>query len=237
MQTFLPYPSFEASAVILDRQRLGKQRVEGMQILLALTGRSGGWRHHPATRMWLGYEAALAKYVLAIAAEWVSRGYTDTVSRSVAAIANEERLDLVNAVMPPWLGDERLHSSHRSNLIRKNQTLYGLAGWSEGPDLKYYWPPESLRKLPERSTTMSDEQNDKAPTRAQTIDMAISEAVAEINPEIGEKNVIRAQKRFAIAQRVLKTAFTRLEAQTKYATRQRREKKVKAAPAQAAVAQ
>lgn len=29
MQTFLPYQNFVASARVLDRQRLGKQRVEG----------------------------------------------------------------------------------------------------------------------------------------------------------------------------------------------------------------
>ena len=33
MQTFLPYPDFARSAAVLDRQRLGKQRVEVLQIL------------------------------------------------------------------------------------------------------------------------------------------------------------------------------------------------------------
>ena len=33
MQTFLPYSSFTESAKILDWRRLGKQRVEGMQII------------------------------------------------------------------------------------------------------------------------------------------------------------------------------------------------------------
>ena len=36
MQTFLPYPSFEQSARVLDNRRLGKQRVECLQILQAL---------------------------------------------------------------------------------------------------------------------------------------------------------------------------------------------------------
>ena len=38
MQTFLPYPSFEESAKVLDWRRLGKQRVEGMQIINAISG-------------------------------------------------------------------------------------------------------------------------------------------------------------------------------------------------------
>lgn len=33
MQTFLPYPDFARSAACLDRQRLGKQRLEAFQIL------------------------------------------------------------------------------------------------------------------------------------------------------------------------------------------------------------
>ncbi len=40
MQTFLPYESFEKSAQTLDWRRLGKQRVEGMQIINAITGKT-----------------------------------------------------------------------------------------------------------------------------------------------------------------------------------------------------
>lgn len=49
MQTFLPYPDFRATAKVLDRQRLGKQRVETKQILLALErpGTPTGWGRHP----------------------------------------------------------------------------------------------------------------------------------------------------------------------------------------------
>ena len=36
MQTFLPYPDFAASAAALDDRRLGKQRVEALQVLRAL---------------------------------------------------------------------------------------------------------------------------------------------------------------------------------------------------------
>ena len=36
MQTFLPYPDFAKSAMCLDNKRLGKQRIECLQILKAL---------------------------------------------------------------------------------------------------------------------------------------------------------------------------------------------------------
>ena len=38
MQTFLPYPDFKQSAACLDYRRLGKQRVEGVQILKKILG-------------------------------------------------------------------------------------------------------------------------------------------------------------------------------------------------------
>ena len=59
MQTFLPYESFAESAKVLDWRRLGKQRVEGMQIIKAITGEKRldgkpykGWINHPASVMW-----------------------------------------------------------------------------------------------------------------------------------------------------------------------------------------
>lgn len=36
MQTFLPYPDFRQSAKVLDRARLGKQRVECLQLARAI---------------------------------------------------------------------------------------------------------------------------------------------------------------------------------------------------------
>ena len=43
-------------------------------------------------------------------------------------------------VMPPWLGNEALHASHRSNLLRKDPGFYGRYGWTEPADLPYVWP-------------------------------------------------------------------------------------------------
>jgi len=62
MQTFLPYLDFAECARVLDDRRLGKQRVEVLQIARAITVPGYGWRHHPAVRMWRGYEEALGAY-------------------------------------------------------------------------------------------------------------------------------------------------------------------------------
>ncbi|MFL6173098.1 MAG: pyrimidine dimer DNA glycosylase/endonuclease V [Marmoricola sp.] len=53
MQTVRPYDDFEKSARALDTKRLGKQRVETIQVVRALTWEGYGWRNHPA---WLGDE-------------------------------------------------------------------------------------------------------------------------------------------------------------------------------------
>ena len=50
MQTFLPFKSFQKTAKCLDYRRLGKQRVETMQILKALSQENYGWKNHPATK-------------------------------------------------------------------------------------------------------------------------------------------------------------------------------------------
>ncbi len=133
MQTFLPYPGFAASAVTLDRQRLGKQRVEAKQILLALQN-GGGWVNHPATKMWRGYENALATYGMVMCHEWAFRGYTDNLLPFFLSHLGDDM------TAPPWLGDEAFHASHRSNLLRKDEQHYRQWGWVEPTTLPYVWP-------------------------------------------------------------------------------------------------
>lgn len=140
MQTFLPYPDFTDTASVLDRQRLGKQRVEAYQVLRNLLGISSrGWSNHPAVKMWDGYEFHLARYGAAICREWVNRGYKDTLWPKF----NEMGADCVGSSLPltpPWLGDPDLHASHRANLLRKDPIWYGQFGWTEDPSLPYVWP-------------------------------------------------------------------------------------------------
>jgi hypothetical protein len=59
MQTFLPVADFEESARLLDSPRLGKQRVETLQVLRALELPDYGWASHPVVRMWRGRTAGL----------------------------------------------------------------------------------------------------------------------------------------------------------------------------------
>ena len=70
VNTFLPYADFEESAKALDYRRLGKQRVEALQILRANLGMTKGWVNHPAAKMWKGHEITLCKYGIAMCMEW-----------------------------------------------------------------------------------------------------------------------------------------------------------------------
>lgn len=138
MQTFLPYSSFSQSARVLDYRRLGKQRVEAMQILKALLGESPGWRTHPATRMWSGWENSLASYGLAMCNEWRRRGYRDTLTDYFL-----DRFDVTeDSVAPvPYFITEEFTLSHQSNLLRKEPDYYRpIFGPQVPDDLPYVWP-------------------------------------------------------------------------------------------------
>src|SRR4051794_41806595 len=74
MQTFLPVADFEESARLLDSPRLGKQRVETLQVLRALELPDYGWTSHPVVRMWRGRTPALVAYGLAMVRVWRGRG-------------------------------------------------------------------------------------------------------------------------------------------------------------------
>lgn len=149
MQTFLPDPDFATSARLLDDRRLGKQRVEALQVLRALTRRTYGWKAHPAVRMWAGHEEALGAYALAVCAEWLRRGHRDTVAATLCddlgaaglPRAPRTQAELARAgALPPWLGDEAFHRSHRSALVRKDPAHYRPAFPDVPDDLPYVWP-------------------------------------------------------------------------------------------------
>ena len=149
MQTFLPYPDFAASAAALDSKRLGKQRVEALQVLRALTRPTYGWKRHPAVRMWAGYTEGVAAYGTAVCLEWISRGGADTVAGTIGVDLAASGLPSVPRTqhelthvcgLPDWIGDERVHHSHRAALVRKDPAFYGEPFPDADPELPYYWP-------------------------------------------------------------------------------------------------
>ncbi|MFJ9787713.1 MSMEG_6728 family protein [Amycolatopsis sp. NPDC101161] len=149
MQTFLPCADFTASARALDRRRLGKQRVETLQVLRALVIPGYGWRHHPAAKMWTGYEEALTRYGLEVCAVWCELGAADTCAvklsdefaHAIGRTAVRTQAELAaTGDLPPWLGDEALHLSHQSALVRKDPEHYAARFPGVPDDLPYVWP-------------------------------------------------------------------------------------------------
>ena len=151
MQTFLPYADFERSARALDRKRLGKQRVETIQVVRALTRSGYGWAHHPAVLMWRGFEEALGRYGFACCQAWLELGFDDTCALTIATDLRSAGVETVRTqpelaaadALPPWLGDEAVHRSHQSALVRKDQDHYRPLFPDIPDDLPYMWPVRS----------------------------------------------------------------------------------------------
>lgn len=130
MQTFVPCSTFKRCAEVLDYRRLGKQRIEALQIENALI-HGGGWASHPAVLMWDGFIPALRQYRRAIILEWIARGYRNTMDIPRAT----------RCTMPNWWNGS-IHRSHRAALLYKDFHHYSRY-WVIQPELDYYWPISS----------------------------------------------------------------------------------------------
>jgi hypothetical protein len=165
VQTFLPYADFERSARTLDPKRLGKQRVETIQVVRALTRPSYGWANHPAVLMWKGFEEALGRYGLTCCQVWNELGFGDTCALTISTDLRAAGVDTVRTqpelaaagALPPWLGDEAVHRSHQSALVRKDQKHYRPLFPDIPHDLPYVWPVRSPAVLAAQRRTAETE--------------------------------------------------------------------------------
>lgn len=153
MQTFLPYEDFVKSAEVLDYRRLGKQRVECLQLLNTLKAKRDkvegtlAWGNHPALLMWEGYEGWLIEYGVIICQEWINRGYVDNTKPKIESFRDEfDSILLSTASYPLWLGDPDVHRSHQSALLYKDFGFYSKYEWDVEPALAYFWPVTKDRK-------------------------------------------------------------------------------------------
>lgn len=139
MQTFIIDYNPNISAASLDNKRLGKQRVEALQIADCLLNKESRWVNHPAVKMWRGYEPYLVKvYILTIMNEWESRGFKNTKCaewwQKLYQIVRNQRIKV-----PEWL-DDNFIEAHRSNLIRKLPEFYSSKFPNTESGLEYIWP-------------------------------------------------------------------------------------------------
>lgn len=112
-----------------------------MQILNAIAN-GGGWRNHPAVRMWRDHTNALKFYHDVMVREWVRRGYVSTMELRLPPPTDPDLRPawIGSIIMPPWLGRGDVHASHRAALLLKDPQHYGQFGWTEVPANAYVWP-------------------------------------------------------------------------------------------------
>lgn len=129
MQTFTPLPTPEESAKALDYRRLGKQRVEAIQIANTLLGYSTGWRHHPVVKKWAGFEHYLVThYLKAMMDEWTNRGYRNDKCLEHYNFLKTAVEDL-SPKKPDWWTEETC-AQHRGILYNKDSGFYASWGSS-----------------------------------------------------------------------------------------------------------
>jgi hypothetical protein len=125
--------------------------VETIQVVRALTWPGYGWANHPAVLMWKGFEEALGRYGFTCCQAWTELGFGDSCALTIATDLRAAGIDTVRTqaelaladALPPWLGDEALHRSHRSALVRKDQAHYRPLFPDIPDDLPYVWPVRS----------------------------------------------------------------------------------------------
>jgi hypothetical protein len=139
MQTFICDLCVSKSFEYLDSRRLGKQRVEAIQIARCLLIKPNRWSNHPAVKMWRGYESFLVKvYLYHCLRAWESRGFNNTKCKEHF----KQLISIVGDEIPnrPYWLDNDFVQAHRSNLVRKYPGYYRQF-WPDVPnDLPYTWP-------------------------------------------------------------------------------------------------
>jgi hypothetical protein len=105
--------------------------------------------------MWRGFAPALVAYGVACVAEWQRRGHADSTRPMIeefAPGADRRTLERIGQ-LPPWLGDDRLHGSHRAALVRKDPAFYRPLFGDVDEPADYWWPggPDPRPRLLEGS--------------------------------------------------------------------------------------
>ena len=101
--------------------------------------------------MWKGFEEALGRYGFACCEAWTELGFGDTCALTIATDLRTVGIDIVRTqpeldaahALPPWLGDEAVHRSHQSALVRKDREHYSRLFPGVPDDVAYVWPVRS----------------------------------------------------------------------------------------------
>ena len=147
MQTFITDFDMTQNARNLDDKRLGKQRVEALQIADCFLVKESRWKNHPAVRMWAYNTGFLVMdYIPFIMQEWEIRGFKnircgkwyDKIYNAVFEHYDKQNMFVISSF--PWWLDMEFIEAHRSNLIRKKPEHYRPLFPDTKEGLEYIWP-------------------------------------------------------------------------------------------------
>lgn len=143
--TWVPSRDFRESAAMLDAERLRQQLRDNVTVAdVLLSGDVKKLLRCPAAQLWAGYGEWFAAYVMAMIDEATSRGWVvnagvdvittlrERMGMSMEAFVNSAVQTVLEAMElqgPKWLGDERIHRSHRAALASGDD---GLVVWPDG---------------------------------------------------------------------------------------------------------
>jgi hypothetical protein len=153
IMTWLPYQDFLTTFQTLSDYHVGRQMHEAGIVLdyLVGIGHEKLCDRFRTTRMWKGYPSALAFYHSMAIREHVMRGgrplrtaaydFYHGFQIETLHYAHRKLVPVQEIEYPPWLGDERLHASHRGALFRQYPEHYfHRTDWIEYKDLPLFWP-------------------------------------------------------------------------------------------------
>lgn len=137
MQVFMPYPCFIDSVGCLDTRRLINQVTNESYVMIR-----NKWPNHPAAQIWADHKWAMAKYCMCGLRELQARGAIKHSVYSHWAKYYGSWLGRFakKRTLPPIMGYEPYHASHRSQLLAKAPRFYAGYGWKEpAGELAYVW--------------------------------------------------------------------------------------------------
>jgi len=133
MNTLLPFPSLN-SIGLLSNADLGVQIYEAGELVHLLVDAPAGWYKEPAAMQWYGHIDALKAYYNLCVILWGQRGFKQ--ERKIYT-----GLDLrYSTKLPPWVGDERVHTFHRATLVSRRPDFYKRYAWKVPETIKPFYP-------------------------------------------------------------------------------------------------
>lgn len=145
--TWVPYESFDACRAAMNPLQRRLQVAHCMKVLdTLLLGDERAVRRSPAAQLWAGHGEWFTAYALVMIGDWDERsGFVERVAArmgmseaALLATADQQVLETMHMnstgmiERPHWLGDQRIHTSHRAAMGNGVKVEWSLLVWPDG---------------------------------------------------------------------------------------------------------